>query len=168
MRAFTLIEILLVLALIALTLGVISTQAPKALKGERFERGVDQVKSRIALAQELMLNYQTDVVLYFEPQDEGLLCTIIPAKPISEKLAKSVNRHALIKGIDRADFNGHSIETLEFDGTIGATPKGKLILKEKNREATLTLKGYPSLIIRGDHVTEEASADYPETVLSLI
>src|SRR5690625_456989 len=58
-RAFTLMEIMLVVALIGFALSAISIQVPKALRGETFERGVDRVKSRIALAQELMLDYQT-------------------------------------------------------------------------------------------------------------
>lgn len=171
-RSFTLLEIMIVIALIGLTLGIISIQFPKALAGETFERGVDQVKSRIALAQELMLNYQTDVVLKFEYDQEknGMHCFIHTGKPLSEKLERNVNRHCLVKGIEEVEFGkeGADSVSLHFDGTLGATPKGKLTLKGKNKEAVLTLKGFPSHILRGDHVTEDPEAAYPEEILSFI
>lgn len=171
-RSFTLLEILLVVALIGLALGAISIQIPKALSGETFERGVDQVKCRIALAQELMLNYQTDVFLEFEHDEEekGMRCVIHTGKPLSEKLKNNVNRHSVVKGIEKVEFGEISADNvvLHFDGTLGATPKGVLILKGKNREASLTLKGFPSHILRGDHVAEESKAAYPEEILSVI
>lgn len=165
---FTLLEILLVIALIGLTFGVLSIQFPKALREESFERGIDQVKAKIALAQELMLNYQTDVVVQFTPSEEGLLCSIKTQTPLSQSLENHVNRHAVIKGIDQVEFGENRETMLYFDGTLGATPKGKLLLKNKKREAILTLKGFPSLIQRGDHVVQETPATYPEKILSFI
>ncbi len=171
-RPFTLMEILLVVALIGLTFGAISFQFPKALRKETFEQGVDQVKTRIALAQELMLNYQTDVVLKFSYDDEkkGMRCFIQATKPLSDKLKRSVNRNQLIKGIEEVAFedSGALEVDLHFDGTLGATPRGRLVLKGHNREAILTLKGFPSHILRGDHVAEESQATYPEEIISFI
>ncbi len=164
-RPFTLLEMLLVVTLVGLTLGVIAIQAPKALKGETFERGIDQVKTRIALAEELMLNCQTDVQLIFEPEGEGkgLICRLKTDKPVPSRLTREIERQALIKGVD-AVVPG----VLHFDGTLGASPKGTLLIKGGNREVILTLKGFPSHILRGDHVTEDSQATYPETVLSFI
>ncbi|MCC5831948.1 MAG: type II secretion system protein [Chlamydiales bacterium] len=171
-RSFTLIEILLVVALIGLTLGVVSIQFPKVLSGETFERGVDQVKSRIALAQELMLNYQTDILLEFEydHKEKGMRCFIHTGKPLSENLKKNVNLNCVIAGIEEVEFGarGANNVVLHFDGTLGATPKGVLILKGKNREALLTLRGFPSQILRGEHVVENTEAVYPEEALSFI
>jgi len=169
-RSFTLLEIMIVIALIGMTLGVISIQAPKALRTETFERGIDQVKTKIALAQELMLNYQTDVVLKLTPGEKGLFCHMETGKPLSEKMMRNVNRHELIKGIDEVAFDETFTDALElfFDGTLGATPKGKLLLKGGSREAILTLKGFPSHLLRGDHVTEDSEATYPQAVLSFI
>ncbi|MCH9626854.1 MAG: hypothetical protein S4CHLAM2_04850 [Chlamydiales bacterium] len=164
-RSFTLLEMLLVIALVGLTLGVVAIQAPKALKGETFESGIDQVKTRIALAEELMLNCQTDVQLTFEPEEQGkgLICKLKTDKPVPSRLTREIERHAHIKGVDRVEPR-----VLHFDGTLGASPKGTLLIKGGNREVILTLKGFPSHILRGDHVTEDSQATYPETVLSFI
>lgn len=170
-RSITLLEILLVMVLVGFTLGVIATQAPKAFKGGTFERGVDQIKTRIALAQELMLSYQTDVTLTLVPEKKGMWCYLETAKPLPSKLKRPVNRQAFIKGIEEACFDGVSANeiVLSFDGTLGTTSKGRLLLKGGNREAILTLKGFPSYIQRGDiYVAEETEAIYPEAIFSLI
>lgn len=157
----TLLEILLVIALVGLTFGVIATQLPKALRGEKFERGVDQMKSRIELAQEVMLDYQTDLKLFFESTQKGMVCVIDSERPLPGRVKKAFLRP--IEGIEEI-----SSDVLEFDGKLGTPPKGKLILKGNNREAILRLKGFPSALVRGGENVPDSEADYPEAVLSFI
>ena len=160
----TMLELLLVMALIALSLGVLGIQIPKLLQSESFERSVDQVKSRLMLAQEIMLDYRTDVTFVFKPTSEGVECQILADKPLSERVKSQVARHALVKGIEKVEP-----AELYFDGTLGVTPNEKLILRGNKREATLTLKGHPSHIRRGDHEAKKSTTPaYPEAALSFI
>ncbi len=166
-RPITLLEIMLVVALISLTFGLIATRVPEALRVERFERGVDQVQTKITLAQELMLDYQTDVLLELEPVEEGLLCRIKAGVPLTAELEKKINRYPLIKGIEAARFENREAR-LFFDGTVGSTPKGYLYLTGRNREAILTLKGFPSQTLRGEYAEQNSHALYPEAIISFI
>lgn len=165
---FTLLEVLLVLFLIGLGVGVITHQIPKLLESETFERSVDQIKGKITLAQEVMLNCQTDVYLSLIAEEGKLYCRLDTNKPLPKKFKHFLDHHSIIKGIEAISFNRSKEIALFFDGTIGALPEGKLWIKGKRREVILTLKGYPSQIQRGDHALEKSETSYPETIFSLI
>lgn len=157
----TLLEILLVIALVGVAFGAVATQLPKALKGEKFERGVDQMKTRIQLAQEVMLDYQTGLRLVFECTERGLVSILESERPLPNRVEHAFSRP--IEGIQEI-----SSKILDFDGKLGVPPKGKLILKGNNREAILTLKGFPTAVVRGGDDVPESQADYPEAVFSFI
>lgn len=171
-RPFTLFEILIVMTLIATALGVLTLQISKAIKGERFERGVDQVIVKLALAQELMLDFHTDVVvnLTFNQETKNLVCTLDIARPLPPNLEKSINRYQTIKGIEEiATQEGlrNSI-TLCFDATLGTIPQTDLSLLAHNKKAVLILDGYPAQIKRGifHGQTKNCQATYPKESLS--
>lgn len=165
-RSFTLIEMLIVMTLIAAALGTLSLQVAKALKGGRFESGVDQVMGKLTLAQELMLDFHTDVTVVFTRQTEGIECKLIAGRLLPDAIERAMNRYKLIKGIEEVTFSG---EALFFDGTLGTTPHGALSLSSQSSKATLILNGYPARITRGIYCEkEEAYAVYPEEIISFI
>ncbi|MEZ5315281.1 MAG: hypothetical protein R3E91_03605 [Chlamydiales bacterium] len=171
-HSFTLLEILLVIALVGLVMGIFAIQLPKAISTEIFEKGISEIKMRITLAEELMLNYRTDVFIdfHYNPEKKGINAIIQTARPLPEKIKNQINRQSLVKGIEMITFGEEQTAnpTLYFDSTLGTTPKGKLILKSYNREVSLILKGFPSQILKGDDTTDDKKADYPEKIFSLI
>lgn len=167
-RSFTLLEILIVVVLIGMASGVAVVQIPKLLKGESFERGVEQVVSKILLAQELMLDFDTDVSLSMEIMpSKGLRVTLTSLHPVPEKIKRVLNRYSLIKGIEECKFNDSNEFKLLFDRTLGASPRGTLILKGAQKRVELCLKGFPSKPLKDESIHDPKEALYPEEVLSI-
>jgi hypothetical protein len=170
-RPFTLFEILVVITLITAALGVMALQIPKALKGEKFERGVEQIIAKLTLAQEVMLDFHTDVSLTFEQKEDGVECTLTAGRKLPPRLEESFNRYKRIRGIERVAFNDseEAITKLYFDGAVGATPQGILTLTAYGREERIALNGYPAQIKRGKNAQANACPiDYPEEILSAL
>ena len=174
-RSITLFEVLIVMSLIAVALGASFIPVSKALRGEKFERGVEQLTAKIALAQEVMLDFQTDVSLFLFQEGNEIKCVIKTHKKLPTYLEKSLNRYKTINGIEQMAFNNevHKDIEIQFDGVLGTVSKGTLTLISNKKEVTLNLKGYPAHITRGEHaeansqkVNEEAS--YPEEIISII
>lgn len=65
-RFITLLELLMVMAILALTLGVIGFNVHKALREQRFKTETDLVVDYLRLAQNLMLIMNADVHVIFE------------------------------------------------------------------------------------------------------
>lgn len=165
-RPFTLLEILITLTLIGVGLGALAMQVSKVINGEKFERGVDQIISRLSLAQELMLDYRMDVRVQLTRQKGIVMCSIETDRPLPKRLERAIERHKEIPGIQA--FYPETC-TLHFDGTVGTTPQGSLTLRSQNKEATLTLTGYPTRIKRGTYVQQNTPpAVYPEEILSAL
>jgi len=165
---FTLFELLVVIALVGAAFGLIAIQVPKALKKERFETTIEQVIAKISLAQELMIDYHTDVDLTFAEQPKGVACHITVNQPLPAKLTSHLSKHQLIEGIDTIAFNEKPSQVIHllFDATLGATPKGRFFLAAKECKATLILRGFPSKILRGNHeIIKEDNPLYPEEIL---
>lgn len=170
-RAVTLFEVLVVMTLLAVALGAAFIPLSKALRGERFERGVDQLIGKLALAQEIMLDFHTDVLITLDKQGDEVICKLKPCQKLPPHLEKTLNRYETIKGIDEIAFDNEERNSivLHFDGTLGTTPEGKLVLTSNNKEEVLVLKGYPTQIKRGEHADKNSSeANYPEEIVSTI
>jgi type II secretory pathway pseudopilin PulG len=171
-RPFTLFEILIVIALITVALGVMTLQIPKALKGAKFERGVERIIAKLALAQEVMLDFRTDVYLTFKQQEGVMECTLTAGRKLPPRLEESLNRYKKIEGIEAVAFDtsaGGDVPQLYFDGAVGATPQGILTLSGYGREEKIVLNGYPAQIKRGTYVqANERTIDYPEEIFSAL
>ncbi|MEX1013122.1 MAG: type II secretion system protein [Waddliaceae bacterium] len=70
-RPFTLIEIILVLALISLMLGIVGINIRNAFVKQNFLTEVEAIASNMRLAQDLTLVQNEDVSLYFEKSKEN-------------------------------------------------------------------------------------------------
>ncbi|MCH9608554.1 MAG: hypothetical protein S4CHLAM45_11320 [Chlamydiales bacterium] len=129
-QAFTLLELMLVIALISLTLVGGGFGIARALKKERFEKRVEHVIGQITLAEETMIDTGQDVTLH----------------------------------IESASFNGGEA-VLYFDGALGISPSGELILKEGEKKRVINLPGLPGKINQKEIPTHEPS--YPKEIFSL-
>lgn len=167
-RSFTLFELLLVLLLVGLASGAIITGIPRALQLETFETGVQRIISKLTLAQELMLDYQTDICATIQQDDGGISLRLFSHKPLPPAQLKMLNKQEKIRGITYVSFEGKEPPfSLLFDHTLGTTPKGVLVIKGHSREVVVTLRGYPAQILRGNLKTNhEEEAIYPQEVLS--
>src|ERR1700722_14849734 len=121
-RSFTLFEILVVMVLIATALGAVSINISKAIAKEKFERGVERLRAKLFLAQELMLDFHTDVKVILKQEPKHLFCQIEAQRKIPEQLELSINRYSKIPGIESIHFDAGNV--LYFDGNLGSTPQG--------------------------------------------
>ena len=171
-RSITLIEMMIVISLIATALGGMALPLSKALKGEKFERGVDRVIGKIMLAQELMLDFHTDVQLILEQDKEGeaIHCLILVAIPLPPQIEKGINHRPHIAGIRQMAFNHEDKDRMElsFDGSFGVLPQGTLTLMGPRNAEHIALPGYPGQIRRGNHVQTTINTPYPEEILSAL
>ncbi|NGX54870.1 MAG: hypothetical protein KR126chlam2_00490 [Chlamydiae bacterium] len=161
----TLIELLIVIALIGLTLGGLTI--PKALRKETFEKGVQRICSKIGFANELMIDYSMDVALTLEQKESGLHCEIIPKSPMPEKMLRLINKDIKIAGVKKISLDGRADSkiTLHFTGSSGRVTSGKLTLVGA-REVTLVLPGYPCRITTKREEASHYEAPYPQEVHS--
>jgi len=159
------------MTLIAVALGALSLQVSKALRIEKFERGVEQVISKLLLTQELMLDFRTDVSLTLLKDGKDILCTIETTMILPNRLEKSINRHQRIEGIDEMAFDNIFRDTIVIccDGSLGTMSEGVLTFISQDRQKSLLLKGYPSQHGRGKcEQKKECPANYPEEIFSAI
>ena len=158
----------MVIALITLIASVVTLQISKALKKERFEQGVESVLAKLALAQELMLDFHTDVRVCFEKQGEILSCTLTTNLSLPPHLESSINRYSKISGVSSIAFNGVPKAHCEllFDGTLGSVPVGTLTLSKETKEESIFLNGYPAHFKRGKNEEKHIRpAIYPEEAI---
>lgn len=169
-RSITLIELMVVITLITIVLGAVAISIPKALKRGKFERSVEAIIAKITLAQELMLDFHTDVTLTFKQQESALACHLETACPLKSHIEKECNRISLLQGIEQVTFNGIICPeiTLHFEGSLGISPKGVLAFTCNEHAVKLPLKGYPTGIKRGEYEIQTDQADYPEEILSTL
>jgi len=170
-RSFTLLEILLVISLIATGLGVLSLQISKALKKEKFEQGVEQLISKLTLAQGLMLDFQTNVRVKLFQETVEVVCTIETDKTLPPHLERSINRYHKIPAILEMQLDRSVQEEiiLNYDASLGITTQGVLTLISGPNEEQIHLKGYPTRVKRGaNEKNNECHVPYPEEILSTL
>ena len=171
-RSITLMEMMIVVALVAVSLGAMSFPIAKALQGEKFAHGVDGIIGKIMLAQEVMLDFDTDVQLFLKKDKEGkgIHCHIVPGIPLPPHIEKGLNHRPLIVGIDEMAFNLENKNNIEisFEGPLGSISQGILTLRASGKEEHITLPGYPKHICRGNYAPTPCSTSYPEEIVSAL
>lgn len=160
---FTLFEILLVIMLIGIISGSISMAFPKMIRNERFESSCKKVEMKILAAFEVMLDYDTDVIMTFEETQEGIMCRLYPIKPLPQRILNALNKDNLLKGVHQVTFSG--TVPLDFNAQ-GSTPFGTLTL-EGPRKAAFHLKGFPTKLVKGDYEDKTPEkTPYPQELSS--
>ena len=164
--SFTLLELLLCVALVAFAFGAVSLSIPRFLASERFDKDVKIVQQKIELVQELMLNCDQSISLIFDTTAKGTLISIVPTQGLPKKWIRSPRP---LQEIQNISFDGEKATHLEllYDAEIGGCPRGLLTLYGKKGSQTLSLPGYPGKIKRAEEVLSGKNAPYPEKALSL-
>jgi type II secretory pathway pseudopilin PulG len=163
-RPITLIELMLVITIAAIAIGALGFTLPKALREERFKKNTLEVLLKIQTATDLMLAYDTDVILAFHRERDGLHASYATSKPLPPQLLGSLNRKEVLKEIADIEFNGKNTP-LVFSSSNGQTPDGRLTIKGK-KEMAIQLPGYPTPYLKREHEKKKNKAPYPKEALS--
>jgi prepilin-type N-terminal cleavage/methylation domain-containing protein len=157
---FTLIEMMIVLAVILFVAGSVGINVIKAVKQERFYSGVALIADKLQLAQDLMLLLGADVVVKLQkaPEKEGAIyCIIEIEQSVSDTLTRFLNRSSLIEGVSSFSFEESSYRflsdnvQLKFMSSGTVMSKGMLLLfsQEKKLKEEILLTGNPRPITAG-------------------
>ncbi len=164
--SLTLLELILVISIASLLVGAGTLQIPRFLAHERFEKEVKLVQQKIELAQELMLDFETDITLQLLATDAGTTLKLLSTKPLKKRWNR---KEMTLKQIKQIAFDREKTDDLKllYDCQMGGCPKGNLKLIGKKKEVTLFLPGYPGKIKRGEKLEDGKNAPYPQEMFSL-
>lgn len=159
---FTLLEILIVIAILALFAGITGVNVVKAYREQKFNTEVEQVVSKLRLAQDLMLlNHDNVKLIFYGNPHSGYKYQLHPQNDITNSLGRDLLReHPLkhIKLIEYTDLNNalHPISdniVIRFWSEGSEMSRGILRFVASNSndsqnrlEKSVCLPGYPSPI----------------------
>lgn len=168
--AFTLLELMLVLALLVMASGVCVIAIPKAMNKEKFSQGVEKFIDKVMLAQELMLNYQADVQLNIQKDSEGkILCVFCAERGVPPSILLRLNNDPVLPGIQKVEWNNKekALTILHFSASENLCPHGSLTLIGSH-ERTLFLAGRPGKVLTEQKAYENSfiQTPYPQEASS--
>lgn len=102
-RGYTLLEILLVLAIVATIGSVLAINVLRAIEQQKFYSSVDVLVDRLQMAQDLMLLMDRDARVSFEQRKEGLYVRVLvdgALPPLISRMAQGT----VLKGIASSQF----------------------------------------------------------------
>lgn len=174
---FTLIEILIVFTILSVVVGVVGFKIKEAADEQRFLSQAHELVSTLALAQDLMLIQDADVLfkMAYNLATKQYECWIEVEKPLEGSWAKLVQRKVPLPDIGNFSFNESQREKLELLFSLQKMSQGELILERKTSKNSLgesnfkiSLPGYPRpFASRGKVLQEDAinkEALYPKEV----
>lgn len=126
---------MLVLLLIALTLGATSLHMPRWIAHHRFVSDTDHLLQSMALAEALICTQSADVTLHCQQESTGIRCTL--KSPLGERT--EVYRHIT----DIAFAGQHAPLILHFDAARQEPPRGTLTLSGQRETRHVECPGYP-------------------------
>jgi hypothetical protein len=168
-RRVTLIEVLLVIALVGVAAGFIGMRTLQSLKNQRFESSVDNLVARLSLTQQLMVGWETDLWVDIGPDDEGhyqAMVTCDETPPVG--MERFFSEPLALPGVDRIEYQGKEIARLPFTAwRRDQLCCGTLTLySERGKRASIALPGYPARITKGTHEESPYEAPpYPQALL---
>jgi len=146
---FTLLELLVVIAIMGIVSGTTILGINGLLDDQRFRSGVSFIVDRLQEAQEIMLVYNTDVIVRLTHHEQGVICALDV-----EKMVPFTIEDKTIKGIERLEFKGESYSENEGVWSLwfisGGSKMTEGILKLEGRHGQkryVYLRGYPSAIV---------------------
>lgn len=164
----TLLEVMIVIAILSMAAGIVAVSVNKALINQRFRTEVDRVVDELRLAQDLMLILENDVHLRFgvDPNGNGIIYSL----KLETKLPKKVEYEILrkkaplktIKGVFFADELATKITEKQIDikflsngavmskGIIRLASSDDENVPKGTLESFICLAGYPRPIAASD------------------
>jgi hypothetical protein len=140
-RCVTLLEVVLVMALLAIVGSVGGYLSYSASKKEEFNAACTATLERLRFAEELMM-LGVDIDVRFRFIRNKLHVLLIPDRILDETTARLLSIRSPIEGIAAVEFNHLPLDQIRLRYTSFGMemPKGELILKGKFGEKTITLK----------------------------
>lgn len=169
-ECLTLVEILIVIALLSLVAGFIAINISKAVREQRFRSEVDRVAGLLRTAQDLMLIMDIEVRVKFgqDPHDKGIRLWMETTAPLPVKweglLLHPQPNLTQIHWVQFADAEEGSLEIVFLSGGIS---KGLLRLSTSENDDDLgaltryiCLPGYPKPIFSVHNPEEDPACDF--------
>jgi hypothetical protein len=163
-RYVTLLEMMLVIAILSLFAGLIGISVNKALVEQRFRNEVSMVVDELRLAQDLMLILNTDVLVKFvEIKDQGISCSLVLETRMIDKVKREIDRKPLIlKTIKSLSLGNSNSSGTKGEAELKFISKGAVMSRgiirlgtaDEGRSSTNALESYICL------------AGYPRTIYS--
>jgi hypothetical protein len=150
---------LVALALLTMTISALPWILPRLSKESRFEKSVQLLQSHLAFAQELMIDYDTDVHVFLKPSNGSIACQIRPVKQVGVALCKRLETPVQLPGISHV-----SHDHLLFDRH--GRQKGLTLTLQGKKKVEIALKGYPARIVKGFHEEKIFQCPYPKEMLA--
>jgi prepilin-type N-terminal cleavage/methylation domain-containing protein len=170
-RSFSLLEMMVVLAIVALSAPLMGVGIYRGLKRERFEASVRELATQLGLAQRTMLYRDSDVMVQLTPGPKGLVCRLIASPALGTGTPIGPDR--LLPGIEKLIWNGQQVEgalQLQFYSGGRLMPQGELQLVRASEVRRVQLAGYPHAIGVDTQPAykEDVDAAYPQEVVSAL
>ncbi len=150
---FSLVEVLIAIAVLGLVASVVGINLRKALKQERFHASVDEVVDRLNIAQQLMLVHHQDLQVTFDKAPRSLWeCTLRSDCKFPPALEQFLLPRGVLEEVDAiAVFDGKGFETeasLHFTPLARHPPKAYLRISSAGLDQTryIALPGYVTVI----------------------
>lgn len=176
---FTLIEILLVMALLAITLPAIAISASRMISQEKFLSSIKRVVDRLQTVQDLMVLENADSTVSFTKQDFHWLLTAKTDDFLSTAIKKQLQTPILLQNIGEISCStsegpSQEMPAITFVGLGHAiTPCIlRFTSEDKRHERYITLPGFPRPIrsaaiyesFEGTNKAEESQELYPNAI----
>ncbi len=132
-KSFTLLEIILVIAILSMVASVVGWQIASCVNRYAFQREVEEVYNTVKQSQVLCLTYQTDIGVKFFREDGVFYYHLQTDEPFAEipfdrenkvlkKIGKITLNHKSVKNFDLCLFSQGNIEPR---GVLGFFPNNK-------------------------------------------
>lgn len=147
-RCFTLLEILIVIALLSFAAGLVGINIHHATREQSFNNEVEQVVELLNTAQNLMLMASAEVRVVFKQKPNGIEMKLVCDDKIPEKWAPLICKNYFLKTIHQVYFDSASDDgklTLSFLSKGSVMSKGVLTLIYGEKRY-IPLPGYPAPI----------------------
>lgn len=127
-RAFSLIEILITCALLAIVTAALTFGGIKLLRYEKFSASVKRLLENIELAKEVAFDYDVDISCALLQTEKGVSCMLFVPPFVPEHIRKSLNTQINLNGIKKMLFNEQELNkiSLTFYPHGIFTPEGKI------------------------------------------
>lgn len=132
-KCFTLLEIVIVIAILSLIASVVGWQIVSAVNTHAFQKEVEEVYNAIRHAKVLSLTYRTDINVRFVKEGDGLYYQLYTDEPFANTLFDREKK--VLKRIGKFTFNDKTFKDFDFTlyangnleprGVLGFFPRGK-------------------------------------------